>query len=213
MSTQLIIIIVGALLILVGIVGGIKRQEQQSDIISPTIRIPLGVVGMLLIIFVAHYYGTIHPINDRQKHIYVGNKLEIDYPVNKTQVISPLDGDKVECRILTLGVYPEGMEKDIWLLLKPTDNRYYPQSDHTNVSYKRNGEWQVITRFGGDQGEKFELFVYETDAAASEFFSATIAQWKAQLSYPGLNFEELPPGASEAERLTVTLDGHCRGVF
>ena len=51
-----------------------------------------------------------------------------------------------------------GSQKDIWVLLKPSNNKYYPQSDHTNTSYKRDGEWQVITRFGGDKGESYDFY-------------------------------------------------------
>ncbi|MCB9351703.1 MAG: hypothetical protein H6573_30050 [Lewinellaceae bacterium] len=55
--------------------------------------------------------------------------------------------------------------------MKPSDNKYYPQSDHTNTSFKRNGEWQVITRFGGDEGEAYDIIVYETDPSASQFLA------------------------------------------
>ena len=212
MFIQVMLILVGALLILIGIVGGLKRGAEHSELVDAKVRIPLGVVGMFIIIFVGYYSGAIQPLG-QSEHIDVGNKLEIKYPVEKTQVVSPIDGDQVECRILTLGIYPEGLNKDIWVLLKPTDNRYYPQSDHTNVSYKRNGKWQVITRFGGDIDEKYELIVYETDAAANEFFSSTIQGWKDQLSYPGLEPEEIPASAVEVERLNISLKGNCRGVF
>lgn len=61
-----------------------------------------------------------------------------------------------------MGVYPETHDKGIWVLLKPSDERYYLQSDHTNTSYKRNEEWQVITRFGGYQGEAYDYaIIYE----------------------------------------------------
>jgi hypothetical protein len=114
---------------------------------------------------------------------------------------------------LTKGVYPDGHEKDIWVLLKPSNDKYYPQSDHTNTSFKRNGEWQVITRFGGDKGEAYDIIVYETDPAASEFFSATIQSWKEALTYPGLALEELPAGAAEVDRIEVFVQENCRGVF
>jgi len=212
MSIQIMLILVGALLILIGIVGGLKRGAKNTELVDAKVRIPLGVVGMFILIFVGYYLGAIKPVGPLE-HIDVGHKLKIEYPVNKTQVVSPIDGDQVECRILTMGVYPEGLNKDIWVLLKPTDNRYYPQSDHTNVSYKRNGKWQVITRFGGDAGENYELIVYETDAAANKFFSSTIQRWKDQLSYPGLELEEIPASAVEVERLNISLKGNCRGVF
>jgi hypothetical protein len=141
-----------------------------------------------------------------------GNKSPVEYPVNKVQLISPVDGDAVTCRILTMGVYPETHTKDIWVLLKPTDEKYYPQSDYTNTSYKEKGKWQVVTRFGGDQGESIDLVVYETDTAASQYFSETIAAWKAADAYEGLQMEELPAGAIEIERIQVTLEGNCRGI-
>jgi hypothetical protein len=111
-----------------------------------------------------------------------------------------------------MGVYPEGHDKDIWVLLKPSDEKYYPQSDHTNTSYKRNGEWQVITRFGGDKGESYDIIVYEADSTASQFFSKTIEDWKALNEYAGLEEEELPGGLSEVDRIVVSLKENCRGV-
>jgi hypothetical protein len=71
----------------------------------------------------------------------------------------------------------------------------------------------VITRFGGDQGEAYELIVYETDASASQFFSATIENWKEMESYPGLELAELPTTAREVDRIVVALKNNCRGVF
>ena len=112
-----------------------------------------------------------------------------------------------------MGVYPASHQKDIWVLLKPSDNKYYPQSDHTNTSYKRNGEWQVITRFGGDKDEEYEVIVYETDASTSQFFSSTIEDWKQAESYPGLELEDIPNGADEVDRIVVSLKDSCRGVF
>lgn len=112
-----------------------------------------------------------------------------------------------------MGVYPNSHDTHIWVLLKPSNNKYYPQSDHTNTSYKRDGEWQVITRFGGDKGESYDIIVYETDSIASQFFSKTIQDWKDVLLYPGLEFEDLPEGAKEVDRLAVYLKNGCRGVF
>ncbi|MBN2862093.1 MAG: hypothetical protein JXN62_02960, partial [Bacteroidales bacterium] len=74
-------------------------------------------------------------------------------------------------------------------------------------------EWQVITRFGGDKGEKYDIIVYETDPSASEFFTATIQNWKDALSFPGLTLDEMPAGALEVDRITVVLIDNCRGVF
>jgi len=147
------------------------------------------------------------------EQVAVGNRLQIEVPIQRVQVISPLEGDSVKCRILTMGVYPDAHDQDIWVLLKPTDNKYYPQSDHTNTSYKRDGEWQVITRFGGDKGEPYDLIAFEADASASQFFSETIENWKEMRSYPGLELEDIPGTAREVDRIVVVLKDNCRGVF
>ena len=172
----------------------------------------MGVIGILLIIYGGFSYGSIH-VQGQIEQVVIGKKSPIQYPIEKVQVISPVAGDSVKCRILTMGVYPNSHDTDIWVLLKPSNNKYYPQSDHTNTSYKRDGEWQVITRFGGDKGESYDIIVYETDSIASQFFSKTIQNWKDALSYPGLEFEELPEGAKELDRLDVYLKDGCRGVF
>jgi len=204
MSAEIIITIIGAVLILFAIVVSIK-------IINMTIKVILGVIGLLLIMYGAHTeFITMPP---RIEQVAIGNKLKVKLPVEKVQIISPLEGDSISCRALAMGVYPESHDKDIWVLLKPSDNRYYPQSDYTNTSFKRNGEWQVITRYGGDKGEAYDIIVYEADLAASQFFSATIQSWKNAKSYPGLKVEEIPAGATEVDRIVVTLKENCRGVF
>ena len=208
MSTEVVIIIVGAILILLAIADSAK----SLNLLNAKLRIPLGVIGILLIIYGGYSYGSIH-VQGQIEQVVVGKKSPIQYPIEKVQVISPVAGDSVKCRILTMGVYPTSHDKDIWVLLKPSNNKYYPQSDHTNTSYKRDGEWQVITRFGGDKGESYDVIVYETDSIASQFFSNTIQNWKDALSYPGLEFEELPEGAKELDRLDVYLKDGCRGVF
>jgi len=208
MSSEVIIIIIGAILVLLAIIDSIK----SLGLLNPKIQIPLGVIGILLIIYGGFSYGSIN-LQGQIEQVEVGKKINVQYPVEKIQVISPIEGDSVQCRILTMGVYPESHDKDIWVLLKPSDEKYYPQSDHTNTSYKRDGEWQVITRFGGDKGESYDVIVYETDSIASNFFSATIQKWKDALAYPGLEMEELPKGAIEVDRLTVSLKDGCRGVF
>ncbi len=178
---------------------------------NTSLRITLGIVGIVLLFYGGFSYGSMNPLAVIET-FDTGNKLQVEYPVKKVQVISPVAGDTVKCRILTMGVYPEVHNKDIWVLLKPSDNKYYPQSDDTNTSYKESGKWQVVTRFGGDQGEAYDLFVYETDSTATRFFSETIANWKAANEYIGLQSEELPSGAVEIDRIRVTLEGNCRGI-
>jgi len=209
MTTKLIII--GVVLILIAILSSIKRSSG-TRIIGTKIGVISGIIGVL-ILFYASYSSDLVNYNRQAEQVSIGNKLKIDGPVTATKVISPIDKDSVDCRILTMGVYPEANNKDIWVLIRPTDDRYYPQSDYTNTSYKRDGEWQVVTRFGGDLGEAYDLIVYETDSITSKFFSTTIEKWKEEEDYPGLELLEIPNGAVEVDRIKVYTRKNCRGVF
>ncbi len=212
MSSEIIIIIVGAVLILVAIVDSIKIRGSSLDLMNMKLKIPLALLGILLIFYGAYAYGVANYPGQIERPA-VADKRQVEFPVQSVQIISPVENDSVKCRILSMGVYPDSHEKDIWVLLKPTDNLYYPQSDHTNTSHKRNGEWQVITRFGGDKGEKYDVIVFEADLYASEFFSATIQKWNEMRSFPGLEADEIPAGAHEVDRISVYLQENCRGVY
>ncbi len=211
MPAEIVIIIIGAVLIVLGILNSIRLKDSKPTLSGTKLGIPMGIIGILLLIYGGYSYGSVN-LQGQIEQVALEKKLQVQYPIEKVQVLSPIEKDSVSCRILTLGVYPEAHDKDIWAVLRPSDNRYYPQSDHTNTSYKRNGEWQVITRFGGDKGESYEIIVYETDEAASQFFSSTIENWKEALSYPGLELEEIPNGANEVDRIVVSLRENCRGV-
>jgi len=210
MSAQ-IIIIVGIVLILIAVLSSVKRNSGLR-LVSTKIGIPAGIIGILMMIY-GSYSSDFVSYNSQMEQVSIGKKLKIDGPVNAVKVVSPIDKDSVNCRILTMGVYPKSHQKDIWVLIRPSDDRYYPQSDHTNTSYKRDGEWQVVTRFGGDKGEAYDLIIYEADSVASTFFSSTIATWKENEDYPGLQLEEIPAGAKEVERLKIYTRKNCRGVF
>ena len=212
MSAQLLIIVVGIVLVGVTVLSSLGKKDSGTQLINPKVGIPLAILGVLMIIY-GSYTSDVLYVSSQMEQITRGNKVEIKGPVTAVKIISPVESDSVDCRILSMGVYPEGHEKDIWVVLKPSDEKYYPQSDHTNTSYKRDGEWQVVTRFGGDLDEKYELIVYETDASASRFFSTTIQDWKNQESYPGLDDADMPQGATEADRINVYLGKNCRGVF
>lgn len=210
MSTK-ILIIIGIVLVVIAILSSIK-VSSGSRFVSTKLGIPAGVIGVLLLMY-ASYSSDLVNYNGQMEQVSIGNKLKVDGTVNQTKVISPIDQDSVDCRILTMGVYAKANQNDIWVLIRPTDDRYYPQSDHTNTSYKRDGEWQVVTRFGGDLGEEYDLIVYEADTAASNFFSKTIETWKEKDDYPGLELSEIPDGAKEVDRIKIFTRKNCRGVF
>ena len=211
MSTKLVIVLIGVLFTAIALLLSLLGKSGKK-ILNTKYQVLLGIIGILMMIY-GSYSSDLVQYSSQMEQVSIGNKLKIDGPVNAVKVVSPIDKDSVDCRILTMGVYPEAHQKDIWVLIKPTDDRYYPQSDHTNTSYKRDGEWQVVTRFGGDKGEVYDLIIYEADSTASSFFSSTIAKWKEADDYPGLQLSEIPKGANELERIEIYTRKNCRGVF
>lgn len=206
MSAKTIMIIVGFILIVIALVG-LLRSAMKSQV-----GIPVIILGVLLVIF-GSYSSEMVMYNTQMEQVTKGNTLEVTGPIDKIKILSPIDQDSVKCRILTLGVYPEGHTKDIWVVIRPEDDRYYPQSDHTNTSFKNGGEWQVVTRFGGEKGMAYDVIVYEADAEASAFFTTTIEGWKEKEDYPGIELASMPKGAVEIERIKVFSSKNCRGVF
>ena len=211
MSTKLIIVSIGVLLTAIALLLSLIGSSGKK-LLDTKYQVLLGIIGILMMIF-GSYSSDLVKYSSQMEQVSIGNKLKIEGPVNAVKVVSPIDKDSVDCRILTMGVYPESHQKDIWVLIRPTDDRYYPQSDHTNTSYKRDGEWQVVTRFGGDKGEAYDLIIYEADSNASSFFSSTIAKWKENDDYPGLQLSEIPDGAKELDRIKIYTRKNCRGVF
>ena len=120
MSTEIVLIIIGAVFILLAIVDNIKIKDSHLGLINDKLRIPLGIVGVLLIIFGGYSYGSVN-LQGQIEQVEVGQKLQVKYPIESVQVISPVEGDSVKCRTLTMGVYPDSHDKDIWVLLKPSD--------------------------------------------------------------------------------------------
>lgn len=213
MTFEVLIVVIGIILVFPAIFSSGKGRIDSAGVLGPYLRVILAFLGIGLVMYGGFSYGIVNQQGQMMERVTTAGKLDVPLPAERVQITSPLDGEAVPCRVLTMGVYPEGHEKDIWVLLRPSDELYYPQSDHTNTSFKRNGEWQVITRYGGSLGEAYDVIVYEADSEASGFFTATIEEWKENLFYPGLTDGELPEGATELDRIIVTLSEHCRGVF
>ena len=216
MSAKIIILIIGVLFILIALLASKKSSSGK-------LVIPLGILGVLMMIY-GSYSSDFVNYNTQIEQVSTGNKLKISGPVNSVKVVSPVDKDSVDCRILTMGVYPESNENDIWVLIRPTDDRYYPQSNHKLHLYRlRNVSQLAILHLFckrcwcdlivGNNGEAYDLIIYEANSEASSFFSNTIAKWKEEENYPGLQLEEIPTGAKEVDRIKIYARKNCRGVF
>ena len=101
MSAEIIITIVGAVLILIAIVDSIKINDASLGLMDIKLRIPLGIIGFILIIYGGYSIGTVTMPGQIEQAVE-GNKLEVEFPVKNVQIISPVEGDSVKCRILTI---------------------------------------------------------------------------------------------------------------
>ena len=116
------------------------------------------------------------------------------------------DGDTVGRHTVVTGTCASDVTGDIWVLVRPDNGLYYPQStdacagEHTT---RLHGRWQVPAVFGeaGDGGARFEVVVVTADAKASAFLADTVSQWCRQQDYPGL--ASLPGGAAVVSRTSV----------
>jgi hypothetical protein len=110
MSAKLVIILVGIVLIGIAILSSLGKKDSKTKLINPKVGIPLGILGVLMVIF-GSYVSDVGYVSSQMEQISRGNKLQLSGPVNKVKVISPIDKDSVDCRILTMGVYPKSHDK------------------------------------------------------------------------------------------------------
>ncbi|NNK17906.1 MAG: hypothetical protein HKP49_02035, partial [Maribacter sp.] len=99
MSTKIVIILIGVLLTLIAILGGKQRKSGRS-FLNTKVAIPLGIIGILLMIYGSYSSGLVN-YNTQIEQVSIGEKLKISGPVNSVKVVSPIDKDSVDCRILT----------------------------------------------------------------------------------------------------------------
>ena len=103
MSIEVILTIVGFLLILIAVIGNIASDKSSSGLLSSKVKVTIGLIGVTLVIYGGYAFGTFNYRGQMEK-IETGNVKEVQYPVENVQIISPVEGDSVECRILTKGV-------------------------------------------------------------------------------------------------------------
>jgi hypothetical protein len=111
--------------------------------------------------------------------------------------------------ITVSGRYAEGLNDSIWILVWPrlAPGLGYPQSPNASQGLPAAKDplrltWTVPVTLGGDPQE-YDIRVYYADASASNFLGATLRDWVARNSYPGLRVEDLPQGLHEQMKITI----------
>jgi hypothetical protein len=123
-------------------------------------------------------------------------------------ITSLANGAQVPQWLTLLGAYTPAATYDIWVLVYPTNGRWYPQSTNACAgvhTQKSGGRWQVPAGFGGagNVGEPFDIVVVLANATASMFFDAKQKEWCLANNYPGWLTIELPQGIAEKARIRV----------
>jgi hypothetical protein len=96
MSAEIVILLIGAVLLLLAIGDSIQINDSSLGLMDAKLKIPLGVLGLILIIYGGASVGTV-TMPGHIEQVAEGNELEVNFPVEKVQIISPLVSDSVQC--------------------------------------------------------------------------------------------------------------------
>jgi len=61
MSAEIVIIIIGVVLLLLTFADRIKTKASSKGLINTKLRVPFGIIGVILIIYGGYSYGMILP--------------------------------------------------------------------------------------------------------------------------------------------------------
>lgn len=96
--------------------------------------------------------------------------------------------------------------KELWILVYPTDNEYYPQTRDACQMLPADaggGVWNTIVNFGGPP-QQYDLVAIVTNSDASETFKKWLKTGCETGDYPGYKRQELPGGIQEVGAITVS---------
>ena len=77
MSAQLLIIVVGIVLAGVSVFSSLGKKDPGTHLIHPKVGIPLGVLGVAMIIY-GSYTSDVSHVSSQMEQITRGNQLEIE---------------------------------------------------------------------------------------------------------------------------------------
>jgi hypothetical protein len=157
----------------------------------------------------------VHPENQPPFHVLLGLLGNEMRPSTKRWITSVAEGDRVAQTITLIGTYPANLADDLWVLILPPNERYYPQSLNAcnrERTPKINGRWEMRVGFGGPNnvGEPFRIVLTTANAQASQVILDTLSAWCQANNFPGL--EQLPPGLTILEQITVTRTAEKSGL-
>lgn len=105
----------------------------------------------------------------------------------------------------TYGGIPEDI--DIWVLVYPTNSKYYPQSPDVCAGEKPSqagGKWEVPIALGGPP-QQYDIVAVLADKDASQFFSDWLRQGCNTGSFPGIPANQLESmNITEKDHITVS---------
>jgi hypothetical protein len=116
--------------------------------------------------------------------------------------INVRSGDQVAQTVTLMGEYSPDFSGDLWVLIVPPSELYYPQSPNAckgEATPRVGNRWELRVGFGGagDEGVPFDIVLVAADPAASREFSGILRQWCETKKFPGLEKDQLPAGARE----------------
>jgi hypothetical protein len=128
----------------------------------------------------------------------------------EVEIISPNHCDTgLDTTIPVVGTYNGDLTgKEIWVLIYPSDLKYYPQSAdpcRQIESVVSGNDWETIVNFGGPpQQYDVVAIVTDTDGEASQEFKRWLERGCDAGDFPGYLRTELPDGLTEVAAITVS---------
>jgi hypothetical protein len=128
-------------------------------------------------------------------------------PAPVARITNYVNGDSVTQFISLMGDYRADLAGDLWVFVQDS-GRYYPQSMNPcqgEGTPKNDGKWEIRTGIGvtNSLGD-FYLVLTVTNMQASESISETLGNACHTGDFARASFSELPPGATEVQRIKVT---------
>jgi hypothetical protein len=128
-------------------------------------------------------------------------------PAVSVRIESPENNSEVAPGIIVTGTVT-GTQNDLWVLVFPelAFGKCWPQSEdpmHGQPASVVNNKFSTQCYLGGPN-QRYDIVVYSTNATASAFFSDLMIRWSRDNNYPGIHISEIPAGAREEYRVTVT---------
>jgi hypothetical protein len=209
-TRDVVLLLVGAVFMLIGLIGNIKIREifLQISNAGRCIFVVTGVVLLALGVFNDSLFpARVAESGVAAKTPDAGSPAQGRSQSAGIAITQPADGDVVGAEADVSGTYDPAVNDDIWVFVWPekAQSKGWPQTDDARLGLpcaKRDGRWTVHCLFGGP-AQSYRVVVYTATPAASQVITANLRNWYGKNDYMGISRASLPQGLKEQGEIKV----------